>query len=346
VGYFLGLVLKQAISRGQEFAADAKAVQLTRNPEGIGGALKKIFVRENAFNVSSNKGHEFSHLWFHWPKSFIFSSHPPLEERLSKILPTFDGSTFVLKEKKNLKLKVDSDLSDEITKSFGGNLSDESSYSDISNSFEKRDQFGITRESIEESAYNFFEAISSHSNYKSTIDFGFNQKMDILIGQLRSLDQDSIIRIMRRFKDTISADKNIIPREILCFILFKESLVLRKKMPPSGLGLKKVKGEMEIIFSFLAQISSDDINIKKKYFDIGMKLVYGNEIYSMPLKFKTSELIKSLEVCQDLAPLAKEKIMKASITIIDQQKEASFNKEVFKKVLVQMMGVPVNAINS
>jgi hypothetical protein len=151
---------------------------------------------------------------------------------------------------------------------------------------------------------------------------------------------------MNRFKETISVDKNITPREILCFILFKESLLLRKKMPPSGLGLTRVKSEMVIIFSFLAQISSDEINIKKKYFEMGMKLLYGNEIFSMPLKFKTSELIKSLEVCQNLVPLAKEKLIHASISIIDQQEEASFNREVFKKVLTQMMGIPVNAINS
>jgi hypothetical protein len=151
---------------------------------------------------------------------------------------------------------------------------------------------------------------------------------------------------MNRFKDIISADKNIIPREILCFILFKESLVLRKKMPPSGLGLNRVKNEMIIMFSFLAQISSEDLDLKKKNFDLGMKLVYGNEIAAMPLKFKSSDLIKSLDVCQNLVPLAKEKLMKASISIIDQQEEVSFNREVFKKVLAQMMGVPVNAINS
>jgi Zn-dependent protease with chaperone function len=346
VGYFLGLVLKQAISRGQEFAADAKAVQLTRNPDGIGGALKKIFVRENAFSVSSNKGHEFSHLWFHWPKSFVFASHPPLEERLAKILPAFDVSTFVLKEKKNLKMKVESDLSDEITKSFGANRSDKSNHSDIPKSFEKLDTASMTKKSIEESAYNFFEAISSHSRSSSNMDSSFIHKMDILLGQLRSLDQESIFRIMNRFKDIIYADKNIIPREILCFILFKESLVLRKKMPPSGLGLNRVKNEMIIMFSFLAQISSEDLELKKKNFDLGMKLVYGNEIAAMPLKFKTSDLIKSLDVCQNLVPLAKEKLIKASISIIDQQEGVSFNREVFKKVLTQMMGIPVNAINS
>lgn len=131
-------------------------------------------------------------------------------------------------------MKVEGDLSDEITKSFGENPSDEINRSEIPKSFEKQDPFSITKDSIEESAYNFFEAISSHSQVSTMMDSSFIHKMDILLGQLRSLDQESIIRVMNRFKEIISADKNIIPREILCFILFKESLVLRKKNATIG----------------------------------------------------------------------------------------------------------------
>jgi hypothetical protein len=34
-------MIKAAVSRQREFLADASAVQYTRNPEGIGNALKK-----------------------------------------------------------------------------------------------------------------------------------------------------------------------------------------------------------------------------------------------------------------------------------------------------------------
>lgn len=100
LAYFLQVMLKQAVTRNQEFIADAKAVQLTRNPDGIAGALKKILVRGNSFSVASDNAQEFFHLWLHWPQSRIFSSHPPLEERIAKILPGFDHSQFVLKRKK------------------------------------------------------------------------------------------------------------------------------------------------------------------------------------------------------------------------------------------------------
>ena len=42
VGTFFARLMQAAISRQREFLADASAVQYTRNPAGIAGALRKI----------------------------------------------------------------------------------------------------------------------------------------------------------------------------------------------------------------------------------------------------------------------------------------------------------------
>ncbi|MCD6338754.1 MAG: M48 family metallopeptidase, partial [Verrucomicrobia bacterium] len=42
IGVFFGRLIKSAISRQREYLADAAAVQFTRNPGGLAGALKKI----------------------------------------------------------------------------------------------------------------------------------------------------------------------------------------------------------------------------------------------------------------------------------------------------------------
>ena len=42
IGHLFGSVIKAAVSRQREFLADASAVQFTRNPRGIAGALRKI----------------------------------------------------------------------------------------------------------------------------------------------------------------------------------------------------------------------------------------------------------------------------------------------------------------
>ena len=42
LGFFCGRLIKASVSRQREFLADASAVQFTRDPSGIAGALKKI----------------------------------------------------------------------------------------------------------------------------------------------------------------------------------------------------------------------------------------------------------------------------------------------------------------
>lgn len=93
-GIFFGNLIKAAVSRQREFLADASAVQFTRNPEGIAGALKKI--GGNAYGSRLHHAHaaEFSHMYFgEGVKSFLnlMATHPPLEERIKRIQPNWDG---------------------------------------------------------------------------------------------------------------------------------------------------------------------------------------------------------------------------------------------------------------
>ncbi|MCM8830724.1 MAG: M48 family metallopeptidase [Candidatus Omnitrophica bacterium] len=77
-----------AISRKREYLADASAVQLTRNPEGLASALEKI---KNSKPSSIDYGPAKA-LFFSNPNpsimekfSNLFSTHPPIDERI-KIL--------------------------------------------------------------------------------------------------------------------------------------------------------------------------------------------------------------------------------------------------------------------
>lgn len=97
-GFLCGRLIKAAVSRQREFLADAAAVQFTRNPDGIGGALKKIGGHVHGAKVEANKAEETSHLFFGYAlgeglfSSGLFSTHPPLEERIRRIDPSFDGT--------------------------------------------------------------------------------------------------------------------------------------------------------------------------------------------------------------------------------------------------------------
>lgn len=97
-------LLKARVSREREGLADAAAMQFTRNPEGIGGALLKL--RDCAYGGAVQAGYAgaFRHLFFGDPTSLGtmlpnwgpgdgapfngLATHPPIEERLRGIDPS------------------------------------------------------------------------------------------------------------------------------------------------------------------------------------------------------------------------------------------------------------------
>ena len=84
VGYFFGRIIQSAVSRQREYLADASAVQYTRNPDGIAGALEKI-AQGAGSRISAPAAAEFSHFFFANGIASLFSTHPPLEDRIARI---------------------------------------------------------------------------------------------------------------------------------------------------------------------------------------------------------------------------------------------------------------------
>ncbi len=88
-------LIKSAICREREWLADAAAVQFTRNPAGIEGALKKIGGLFKAGRLDSPCAEDASHLYFanssYDPWFNFLSTHPPTGKRILAIDPAFDG---------------------------------------------------------------------------------------------------------------------------------------------------------------------------------------------------------------------------------------------------------------
>ncbi|MBK1833633.1 M48 family metallopeptidase [Roseibacillus ishigakijimensis] len=91
IGTFFARVLQAAVSRQREFLADASAVQFTREPEGLAGALKKIGGAGS--KIQSAKAAEASHCFFANGGLFAFgfATHPPLEVRIRRLQKDWDG---------------------------------------------------------------------------------------------------------------------------------------------------------------------------------------------------------------------------------------------------------------
>jgi hypothetical protein len=93
VGALFGRMIRAAVSRQREYLADASAVQFTRHPEGIAGALKKIGGIESGSRIGHARAEEASHMFF--GQAFesrlttLFATHPPLQDRIKRIDPRF-----------------------------------------------------------------------------------------------------------------------------------------------------------------------------------------------------------------------------------------------------------------
>ncbi|GHT94386.1 Zn-dependent protease [Betaproteobacteria bacterium] len=87
IGVFFGRLIKASVSRQREYLADASAVQFTRNPEGISGALRQIAYIGS--RIEHPNAEEASHLFFSNSGGFsflqLFASHPPIEQRIARI---------------------------------------------------------------------------------------------------------------------------------------------------------------------------------------------------------------------------------------------------------------------
>ena len=88
IGLFFGRWIRASVSRQREYLADASAVQFTRQPDGISGALKKIGAGQTALRADTE---EVGHMLFaSGALGQMFATHPPLVRRIQAIEPGFD----------------------------------------------------------------------------------------------------------------------------------------------------------------------------------------------------------------------------------------------------------------
>jgi Zn-dependent protease with chaperone function len=109
-GAFFARLIKSAICREREFLADAAAVQFTRYPDGLAGALKKAEAWA-IHRIVAPAAEEVSHIFFNNVRDDdqfrLTSTHPPVGERVHRLDPGFyksvEPSTFKAEEVKPIE---------------------------------------------------------------------------------------------------------------------------------------------------------------------------------------------------------------------------------------------------
>lgn len=107
ISYIFGLLLQLSVSRQMERLADGTAAEYTRYPEGLASALKKIgaYAAQRPYNFTMGiVDREYAPLFFADTGMLfierLFSSHPPLLERIRTLDPSFDGNFLAIKVKR------------------------------------------------------------------------------------------------------------------------------------------------------------------------------------------------------------------------------------------------------
>lgn len=88
----IATIVQMAVSRQREFLADATSAMTTRNPEGLASALEKL--RQNG-RPMKRQNTASAHLFFSNPLKAgfvnkLFSTHPPLEDRIARLRDNAD----------------------------------------------------------------------------------------------------------------------------------------------------------------------------------------------------------------------------------------------------------------
>jgi len=83
----IAAIIQMAISRQREFLADATSAMTTRNPESLASALEKLKTQGRPMKKQNTAS---AHLFFSNPlkpgfMAKLFSTHPPLEERIARL---------------------------------------------------------------------------------------------------------------------------------------------------------------------------------------------------------------------------------------------------------------------
>lgn len=90
VGYLLSTLFRFAISRKREYMADAGAAEMTKNPQAMASALRKV---SQDARIEAVKRHDVAQMFIENPgekkKGFfsslqgLFASHPPIKDRIN-----------------------------------------------------------------------------------------------------------------------------------------------------------------------------------------------------------------------------------------------------------------------
>ena len=386
VGTFFGSIIKAAVSRQREYLADASAVQYTRNPDGIADALKVIGSGVGS-NMASPSASECSHMFFGdaiFLRAFGFlSTHPPLDKRIRRIQPNWDGSYLVGKQIKpkqesstaTAKNKIN-DLADSLRstgfldpimvgiatvlmQSLPKAINDSthtpgSAYAlmlalrlDEDKSIREK-QFAL----IESQALLLSDVKRYAEDVKKLSQKDILPIIEMSIPALKRLSSQQYTEFKQHLTQFIFADKNTNLQEWLQFRLLSYYLDQhfnngqKKRFARSYHSFPQIKHPLICAMSLLANEAHESDQLKDAAYAKGMHSLAIENTTRIPIeKLAFIEVNKSLEKIDYLVPLLKDKFLIACANCIEQDNSITPTEWGLLRVIAACIGCPMPIVN-
>jgi Zn-dependent protease with chaperone function len=339
IGYFLGSLIKSSVSKQREFLADASAVQYTRNPFGIGGALLKIFKLSEGSTILAKKAEEASHMFFGAVMQMNFDTHPSVQDRLEKIYPNrkwidIKNDEIVIPEPEKTDIEKEKIEADEI---FTQDALKIATTGAILSSFaSKKEDIGVVTEESVDAAHLLVESVPySIKNEIQTTDGAqkvilsfFEGKstfrdewrypiFEIGLGTLDELSKNEKSSFVMKVKKLILADKRISPTEFIHYYLIKNKLLKSSKFFED----KASKSEMKKAYLSVADFAK-------------------NALQDDRFEFSVKEIDHSLKVLAISSPKIKKQVIEKLLDIIQEDERVTALEQEFLRLVCQGFRVP------
>lgn len=91
LGQLWARIMQAFVNKQREYLADASSVQFTRLGKALASALKKIGGSETGATLEVATAISYNHFFFGQADSSFFATHPPLEKRIIRLEPWWQG---------------------------------------------------------------------------------------------------------------------------------------------------------------------------------------------------------------------------------------------------------------
>ncbi len=368
VSSVFGRIFQGAICRDREVFADLASVEFTSNPAALVRAMKKMGGMENGSLLLSPNASQVGHLFFGQAAvgffSWLFPTHPPIEDRIRRIEPDWSG---------DFMRSVAQPVLEETEISFAGAGRSGSAVYRLSSLEQMGESFSLihltqgvaatralrpewkkltlSKDGARKLAFELCKP-------KSSVELGLGMAspsqalllLDLAMPLLRRMDPDEYWSIMRFCRREAHRGEPVdIFRFLLAHVLGRRlgiALSLREPMPVSYEELPSIWEDVRVLISMMVKISSPTqsarlIGYSNAWGRLGINVEALPEFIEHVTLF---QLVTALDNCEQASAFLKRQVLISLGIAAAYEGEIPERELVLVRLMADAMGSPVSPL--